>query len=106
MNDIVNKSLLARDNFMPEMHLRQPQVTYGTCGPSTKNKDITKRFKETGDARYIYQNACFQHDMVCQYFKDLNIKIFADKVLRDLILLKIQNKMHMNMDLLQWFIFF
>ena len=27
MNEIVNKSLLARDKFMPEMHLKQPRVT-------------------------------------------------------------------------------
>ena len=28
MNEIVNKFLLARDKFMPEMHLRQPGFTY------------------------------------------------------------------------------
>ena len=27
MNEIVNKFLLARDKFMPEMHLKQPRVT-------------------------------------------------------------------------------
>ena len=27
MNEIVNKFLLARDEFMPEMHLKQPRVT-------------------------------------------------------------------------------
>ena len=26
MNDIINKCLLAGDKFMPEMHLRQPEV--------------------------------------------------------------------------------
>ena len=28
MNEIINKSLLAGDTFMPEMHLRQPGFTY------------------------------------------------------------------------------
>ena len=41
-------------------------------------------------------------------FKDLNRRIFADKLLseRVLILLKIQNMMDINGDLLQWFINF
>ena len=30
--------LLAGDKFMPEMHLRQPQLVYSACGPFTKNK--------------------------------------------------------------------
>ena len=38
MNEIVNKFLLARDKFMPEIHLRQPQFVYSARGPFTKNK--------------------------------------------------------------------
>ena len=38
MNKIINKFLLAGDTFMPEMHLRQPGLTYSACGPFTKNK--------------------------------------------------------------------
>ena len=38
MNEMVNKFLLAGGNFMPEMHLRQPGVTYIACGSFTKNK--------------------------------------------------------------------
>ena len=87
MNEIVNKILLARDKSMPEMHLRQPGFTYSDCGPFTKNEERIQKFKETVDARYIYQNeldkACFQHDMAYGDFKDLNRRTFADKVLRD-----------------------
>ena len=72
---------------MPEMHLRQPQFTYSACGPFTKNKERIQKFKETGDARYIYRNeldkACFQHDMAYGDFKDLARRSAADKVLRD-----------------------
>ena len=67
MNEIINKFLLTRDRFMPEMHLRQPRLTYSACKPFTKNKDRIQKFKETVHSRYIYQKeldkACFQHDM-------------------------------------------
>ena len=49
MNDIINKSLLAGVNFMPEMHLRQPGFTYSACEPFTKNKERIQKFNETGD---------------------------------------------------------
>ena len=39
MNEILNKLLLAGDNFMPEMHLLHPGFTYSACGPFTKNKE-------------------------------------------------------------------
>ena len=38
MNEIVNKFLLAGDQFMPEIHLRQPGLTYSACGPFKKIK--------------------------------------------------------------------
>ena len=63
MNEIVNKVLLAGEQFMSEMHSRQPGFPYSACGPFTKNKERTQKFKETGDSRQIYQNeqdkACF-----------------------------------------------
>ena len=87
MNEIINKFLLAGDKFMPEMHLKQPGFTYSSCRPFTKNKERTKKIKETGDSRYIYQDeldkACFQHDMAYGDFKDLNRRTSADKVLHD-----------------------
>ena len=87
MNEIVNKFLLAGDKFMPEMHLKQPGFTYSACGPFTKNKERIQKFKETGDASYIYKNeldkACFQHDMAYGDFKDLERRTASDKVLRD-----------------------
>ena len=72
---------------MPEMHLRQPEFTYGACGPFTKKKRRLQKLKETGDSRYIYQNeldkACFQHDMPSGDFKDLTRRTTTDKILRD-----------------------
>ena len=87
MNEIVHKLLLAGNKFMSEMHLRQPGFTYSAWGPFPKNKERIKKFKETGDSRYIYQNeldtACFQYDMAYGDFTDFNRRTFADNVLCD-----------------------
>ena len=87
MNNIINKFLLAGDNFMPEMHLRQPQFTYSGGGPFTKHKQRIQKFKETGDTNYIYKNeldkACFAHDAAYSDSKDLTKRTVADKILRD-----------------------
>ena len=49
------------------MHLRQPGFRYSACGPLTKNKERIRKFKETINLCYIYQNeldrACFQHGL-------------------------------------------
>ena len=73
---------------MPELHLRQPAAlgkpgfTYSACGSFTKNKKRIKKFKETGDSRYIFKNeldkACFQHDMAHEDCKDLTKRGAAD----------------------------
>ena len=55
-NDIINKFLLARDKFMPEMRLRQPGFKHSDFGPFTKNKKRIKNVKGADDSRYIYQN--------------------------------------------------
>ena len=87
MNNIINRFLLAGDKFMPEMHLRQPQFVYSDCGPFTGPKERVKKFKQTGDTRYIYRNeldkACFQHDSAYADHKDLINRTKSDKVLRD-----------------------
>ena len=80
---------------MPEMHLKQhaalgkPELTYIACRPFTKKKQKKRirKFKETGDTKYIYRNeldkACFQHDITYGDFKDLARRTASDKVLRD-----------------------
>ena len=101
MNGIVNKLLLARDKFIPEMHLKQPGFDYSACGPFTKSRERISKFKEKGDTKSIYKNeldktcfqhdmaygylekTCFQHDMAYGYFKDLARRIASDKFLRN-----------------------
>ena len=86
MNEIVNKFLLAGDECMSEMHLRQPGFTYSACGPFTENEERIQQFKETGDSWYIYQN---------ELDKDLTKRTTSDKILRDKAfkIAKIQNMM-------------
>ena len=73
----------------------------------TKNKERIQKFKKTGDTGYIYKNeldkACFQHDVAYGDFKDLERRTAYDKVLRDLILLKILYIMDIKEGLLLWF---
>ena len=72
---------------MPEIHLKQPGLTYSAYGQFKKNNQRIQKFKETRDSRYIYKNeldkACFQHDMAHGDFKYLTKRTITDKVLRD-----------------------
>ena len=74
MNEIVKTFLLAGDKFMPEMHLKQPEFTYGVCGPFTKNKERIQKFMQAGNTNYICQDdldkTCFKHDTVYGKYKD------------------------------------
>ena len=87
MNEIVNKFVLARNKFMPEMHLKQPGFTYSARGQFTRNNERIQKFMETGNTNYIYKNdldkACFQHDMVYGKYKDLTKETESDKVLKN-----------------------
>ena len=75
MNEIVNKFLLAGDEFIPEMHLKQPRFTYSACGPFTRSKEKIEKFMQTGNTDFIYRSkvdkVCFQHDMAHGKSKDL-----------------------------------
>ena len=86
MNQIINIFLLAGDEFMPEMHLRQPGFIYSVCGSFTRNKQRIQKFMQTGDTNCIYKNeldkACIQHDMAYGKYKDLEKRTQSDKVLK------------------------
>ena len=49
MNETGNNFLLARNKFIPQMHLRQsaacgkPGITYSACGPFNKIKERIKK---------------------------------------------------------------
>ena len=80
MNKMVNKFLFTVDGWNA---FKTPGFTYSACEPFTKNKERIKKFKETGDSRYIYQNelhsACFQHDdQAYGDFKDLPRRTASD----------------------------
>ena len=83
MNNIINKFWLAGDKFMPEMHLRQPQFVYSTCG----HKERIKEFKRKGDTRLLYRNnlekACFKHDAAYAKYKHVENRLISDQKLRN-----------------------
>ena len=111
MNEIVNKFLSAGDTFMPEMHLKQREVTYSACGPFTKNKERIQKFKETENTNYIYKNeldkACFQHNMAYGDFENLARRAAFDKILRDKAFNIAENpKYDIKVVLLLWFTIF
>ena len=87
MNEVVFKFLLEEDKFMPEMHLKQPEFTYRTCRPFTKNKERIQKFKETGDSRYIHRNKLhkfwFWLNMANGDFKDLTTRTDSDKIMHN-----------------------
>ena len=78
---------MAGDQFMPETHLRQPDVTYSACGPFRKNKQRIEKFMQIGNTDFIYNNevdkASFHLDMAYGKRKDLVRRTQSDKVLRD-----------------------
>ena len=56
MNEIVKKSLLAGNTFMPEMHFKQPIFIYSACGLFTKDKGRIEKFMQTGNTDFILKN--------------------------------------------------
>ena len=63
----MNKLLLVGDEFMPELHLKQPGFAYSACDLFTRSKQRIEKFMETGNTDFVYRNvldkACFQHNM-------------------------------------------
>ena len=58
--------LLVRDEFMPDLQLRLPRLTYSVCPPLTKHLERISKFKETGVLKHIFNNEfdkiCFGYD--------------------------------------------
>ena len=53
MNKIITKFLVAGDKLLPQLHLRQPGLTYSACGPFTKNKERIKKKKQNIQDMFI-----------------------------------------------------
>ena len=63
MKEVIDKFLLVRDTFMPELHLEKLGFTYSACAPFSKNKERNQKLMQTGNTDSIYKNdldkACF-----------------------------------------------
>ena len=72
---------------MPELHLRQPEFTYSTCGSFTTHRSKIQTFSETGDLKHIYENklcsACFADDTAYSDSKYLSKKNISVKALKE-----------------------
>ena len=55
MNKVINKLLIVRDKFIPEMHLIHIGFACSACGSLTKNHERIQKFKGA-DSRYIHQS--------------------------------------------------
>ena len=84
MNEIVNKSSLIGDKFMPELLLRHPGFCYSACGPFTKHHESNQKFNETGDLNYLYKNKLdqisFAYDAPYANSNDVAKRTVSDKV--------------------------
>ena len=87
MNEIVHRFLLPGNRFMPEMHLKQSEITYSACGPFIRNKERTEKFMQAENTDFSHRNeldkACFQHDMASAKSKNLVKRTEPDKALRE-----------------------
>ena len=72
------------EKLMQELYLKQPGFTFSACGPSTKDRERVKKFKETDNLKHLYRNeldkACFAHDAACSDSKELAKKTISDKI--------------------------
>ena len=86
MNRIINTFLLTGDKFMSELHLKQPEFTYSSCGSLNKRERIQK-FREKENLKHFYRNeldkACFAHDAAYSDSEDLAKRTILDKILKD-----------------------
>ena len=74
MNKRVNKFVLKGDQFMSEMRLGQPELTYSACGPFIRYRQKIQKLMQTDDTNYICKNylgkACFQHGTAYGKYKN------------------------------------
>ena len=71
---------------MPELHLKQPEFTYGACGSFIKHCEQIQKLRETVNLKHLYRNklgkACFTHDAIYSDSKDLVKRTILDKILK------------------------
>ena len=71
---------------MPELHLKQPVVTYSASGPFIKHCERIQKFTEKVNLKDLYRNeldkACFAHDAAFYESKNL-AKNISYNILKD-----------------------
>ena len=86
MNEIISKCLLTGDKRFPELRLKQPGFTYGSCGAFTKRCERFQKVRETGHVKHLYgkglAKAYFAHDAAYCDCKNLAKRTISDKLLK------------------------
>ena len=71
---------------MPELHLKQPGLTYSTYGSFNKHRERIQKFTETGNLKDLYRNeldkSCFSLDAGYSNSKDLTKGTTSDQNLK------------------------
>ena len=87
MNKIINKFLLTREKFIPELHLKQLGFIYSARGSFTNQRQRIQKFRETGNLKHLYRDklvqVCFAHHATQSDSKDLGKRNILDKILKD-----------------------
>ena len=88
MNKIIKNCLFTGDqNFMPELHSKQPEFTYSACGLFTKLRERIQKLTERGSLKHLQRNklgkACFAHDTAYSNGKSLAKRTISDKILNN-----------------------
>ena len=84
MNKNIYKLLLTGDQFMSELHSKQPGFTRG---PLTNYRKRIQKFRETSNLKELYRNKLdktwFAYGTAYSDSKDLTKRTISDKILKD-----------------------
>ena len=78
---------MTENEFIPEVHLKQPGFTYSACEAFTKHHERIQKFRETGNLKHLYRNkldkSCFAHYAANFDSNDLAKITITDQTLKD-----------------------
>ena len=97
--------LPAGGKFMAETHLTDLGFTYNAWDPFTKSKKLkkTRKFRQTGDSTYVYQNVLDKHAFNMTWPKEM-LKIWQEEkllikyyLIKHLTLLRLTNEFGLSL---------
>ena len=88
MNKRIKRFLFTGDqNFMPDLHSKQPGFTYSACGIFTKHRERIQKLTKTGSLKHLQRikldKACFAHEAAYSDSKKFAKRTTSDKILNN-----------------------